>query len=81
MPPSLQTAEQLHEVISWNDVTVIGVLIAVILAFGFTIVYLYKSVEKLNKDHMVELRQFNDTLLKVNNSYNEFVKNMMELKR
>lgn len=81
MNHSLQTTAQLHEVISWNDATIVGILIAIILAFGMTIIYLYKNVERLNKDHMTELRQFNETLIKVNNSYNEFVKNMIELKK
>ena len=81
MNHSLQTTAQLHEVISWNDATIVGILIAIILAFGMTIIYLYKNVERLNKDHMNELRQFNETLIKVNNSYNDFVKNMIELKK
>jgi len=81
MNHSLQTTAQLHEVVSWNDATIVGILIAIILAFGFTIIYLYKNVERLNKDHMTELRQFNETLIKVNNSYNDFVKNMIELKK
>jgi len=81
MNHSLQTTAQLHEVISWNDATIVGILIAIILAFGMTIIYLYKNVERLNKDHMTELRQFNETLIKVNNSYNDFVKNMIELKK
>ncbi len=81
MNHSLQTTSQLHEVISWNDATIVGILIAIILAFGMTIIYLYKNVERLNKDHMTELRQFNETLIKVNNSYNDFVKNMIELKK
>lgn len=70
----------LQKVVATNDATVTGILIAVVLAFGITIIYLYKNIQTLNKDHMQELRSFNETLLKVNNSYNEFVKNMVELK-
>lgn len=70
----------LQKVVATNDATVTGILIAVVLAFGITIIYLYKNIQTLNKDHMNELRSFNETLLKVNNSYNEFVKNMVELK-
>lgn len=76
----LQTASDLKEIVSTNDATVTGILIAISVAFGVTIIYLYKNVQTLNKDHMNELRSFNETLLKVNNSYNEFVKNMIELK-
>jgi len=70
----------LQKVVATNDATVTGILIAIVLAFGVTIVYLYKNIQSLNKEHMTELRNFNETLLKVNNSYNEFVKNMVELK-
>ena len=70
----------LQKVVATNDATVTGILIAVVLAFGVTIIYLYKNIQTLNKDHMNELRSFNETLLKVNNSYNEFVKNMVESK-
>ena len=70
----------LQKVVATNDATVTGILIAVVLAFGVTIIYLYKNIQTLNKDHMNELRSLNETLLKVNNSYNEFVKNMVELK-
>lgn len=76
----LQTTADLKEIVATNDATVTGILIAITIAFGVTIVYLYKNVQTLNKEHMNELRAFNETLLKVNNSYNEFVKNMIELK-
>ena len=76
----LQTTADLKEIVATNDATVTGILIAITIAFGVTIVYLYKNVQTHNKEHMNELRAFNETLLKVNNSYNEFVKNMIELK-
>lgn len=76
----LQTTADLKEIVTTNDATVTGILIAITISFGVTIVYLYKNVQTLNKEHMNELRAFNETLLKVNNSYNEFVKNMIELK-
>jgi hypothetical protein len=76
----LQTTADLKEIVATNDATVTGILISITIAFGVTIVYLYKNVQTLNKEHMNELRAFNETLLKVNNSYNEFVKNMIELK-
>lgn len=76
----LQTTADLKEIVTTNDATVTGILIAITIAFGVTIVYLYKNVQTLNKEHMSELRAFNETLIKVNNSYNEFVKNMIELK-
>ena len=76
----LQTVLDLKDIVSTNNATTTGVLIAVTIAFGVTIIYLFKNIQTLNKEHMVELRSFNETLLKVNNSYNDFVKNMVELK-
>jgi len=77
----LQTTNELKSVISTNDATITGILIAVVLAFGFTIVYLYKNVQTLNKEYISELRASNEALIKVNNSYNEFVRNMIELRQ
>jgi hypothetical protein len=70
----------LQKVVATNDATVTGILIAVVLAFGVTIIYLYKNIQTLNKDHMNELRSFNELLLKVNNNYYEFAKIMSDLK-
>jgi hypothetical protein len=77
---SLQTTADLHNVISTTDATITGILIAVVLAFGATIVYLYKNVQTLNKEYISELRASNEALIKVNHSYNEFVRNMIELR-
>lgn len=77
---SLQTTTDLHNVISTNDATIVGILIAIVIAFGATIVYLYKNVQTLNKEYISELRASNEALIRVNNSYNEFVRNMIELR-
>ena len=77
---SLQTATDLHKVISTNDATIVGILIAVVIALGATIVYLYKNVQPLNKEYIAELKASNEAIMKVNNSYNEFVRNMIELR-
>jgi predicted PurR-regulated permease PerM len=84
------TVSELKSVISTNDATITGILIAVVLAFAFTIVYLFKNVQTLNKDYIQniqdlnekyinELRASNEMLLKVNNSYNEFANNMLKV--
>lgn len=77
----LQTATDFHKVISTNDATIVGILIAIVIALGTVVVYLYKSVQQLNKEYIAELRTTNETLIKVNNSYNEFVRNMIELRQ
>lgn len=76
----LQTATDLKNIIATNDATIVGILLAVVVAFGLAIVYLYKNVQTLNKEYISELRASNEALIKVNNSYNEFVRNMIELK-
>lgn len=75
----LQTASDLKDIVTTNDATIVGVLIGVTIALGATVVYLYKNVQALNKDFIAELKANNETLLKVNNSYNEFTHNMLEL--
>lgn len=77
---ALQTATDLQKIISTNDATIVGILIAVVVVFGFAIVFLYKNVQILNKEYIAELRASNEALIKVNNSYNEFVRNMIELR-
>ncbi len=77
---SLQTTTDLHNVISTSDATITGILIAIVLAFGTTIVYLFKHIQHQNKEYVSELRASNEALIKVNNSYNEFVRNMIELR-
>lgn len=77
---SLQTASDLKDVIGTNDATIIGILIAVCLSFALAIVFLYKNILILNKEYIRELRASNEALIRVNNSYNEFVRNMIELK-
>jgi uncharacterized protein YoxC len=75
----LQTASDLKEIVAINDATIVGTLMIVSIALGATVIYLYKNVQSLNKDFISELKANNETLLKVNNSYNEFTHNMLEL--
>lgn len=78
---SLQTTADLHEVISWNDATITGILIAIVLAFAATIIYLFKTNQTLYKEFIVELKANNEALIKVNNFQNEFVNNMVALEK
>jgi hypothetical protein len=78
---SLQTAVDLQKMMTTNNSTPEGVLIAIVFAFGAVIVFLYKNVQTLNKEYISELRASNEALIKVNNSYNEFVRNMIELRK
>lgn len=50
--------------------------IAVIVALTGAVVYLYKRSEALQKEFRDELKASNETLIKMNNSYNTFVQNM-----
>lgn len=51
---SLQSAEQIHNVLTWNDATISGILIAVVLAFGSVIYYLFKINQNLYKSSSEE---------------------------
>jgi Na+/melibiose symporter-like transporter len=73
--------EQIHDVISWNDATSTGILIALALAFGWVIIYLFKVNQELHKKFIDELKASNEALIKVNNFQNEFVNNMIKLEK
>jgi hypothetical protein len=46
--------DQIHSVISWNDATITGVLIAFVIAFGSVIYYLFKVNQDLYKTNSLE---------------------------
>jgi hypothetical protein len=70
---------QIHDVVSWNDLTVAGILTAFILAFGYVIYHLFKINQVLYKEHLAEIRTFNEMLLKINNQYSESINNLVTL--
>ena len=87
---ALQTTADLHNVMTITDATITGVLTSIVIAFGATIIYLYKSIQTLNREYVAsyqelsekyidELRKNNEILLKVNNSYNDFSNNMLKI--
>jgi uncharacterized membrane-anchored protein YhcB (DUF1043 family) len=55
---SLQpSTEQIHDVLTWNDATITGILLAVVLAFGSVIYYLFKVNQEQNKTHTARIEQ------------------------
>ncbi len=77
----LQSTRDLTEVISTNDATIVGVLIAVCLALGGAVIYLYKSVQSLNKDFVKDLKETQSILIEMTKKYHEFTDNVMQLKK
>lgn len=75
----MQSVQDFKDVATINDLTIQGILFAVILALGGAVVFLYKTNQRMQSEFVEELRKTNDSLIKVNNSYNEFVNNMMRL--
>jgi len=81
---SLQpSTQQIHDVISWNDATISGILIAIALAAISGMYYLFKvnqeqgkihaeRIEKIYKEHIAEVKGFNELLIKINNQYISF---------
>jgi uncharacterized protein HemX len=87
-----QTTREITEVLSTNDATIVGVLIAVCLALGGAVIYLYKSVQTLNKDFtekiqainkdfILELKENQTILIEMTKKYHEFTNNVMQLKK
>jgi len=69
----MQSASDLKEVISTNDATIQGLLIAVVIALGAAVIYLYNQVRNLQKEYVDQLIKNNEMLVKVNNQYNEYI--------
>lgn len=90
---SLQaTTDNLHKVLTWNDATIPGILIAIVLAFGSVIYYLFKvnqeqgkthaeRIEKIYKEHIAEVKGFNELLIKINNQYYDSIRNLVDLQK
>jgi len=75
------TPQEFNSVISNTDATTIGVLLAITLAFGWVIIYLFKVNQELHKKFIEELKASNEALIKVNNFQNDFVNNMVKLEK
>ncbi len=77
----------IKSIVSTNDATVTGILMAVVIALGVAIIYLFKQNQQLHKDYISELKATTETLLKVNMSNNEnaqkfhdFARDLIEIK-
>jgi len=82
--------EQIHDIVSWNDATITGILIAVVITLGIVVYYLFrinqelydqftKERDALHKEHLSEIRSFNDILIKISNQYSDSIRNIVEL--
>ena len=72
----LQVATNQTAEIAYSNINLVTGCIAVIVALSSVVVYLYKEHKTLQKEFRDELRSSNETLIKMNNSYNHFVQNM-----
>lgn len=84
----LQTTTDFREIVSTNDATIAGVLMAVCLAFGVTIIYLFKQNQAIHNKFIDELKLTNDVIVKVylsNNDntqkFHDFAKDLIEIKQ
>lgn len=89
---SLQTTEQIHNVLRWNDATIPGILIGIVLVLGSVVYYLFKAnqeqnkthaerIEKIYKEHIAEVKGFNELLMKINNQYYDSIRNLVDLQK
>ena len=84
----LQTTADLKDIVSTNDATIAGILIAICIVFGITIIYLFKQNQAIHSQYIAELKATNDVILKVYLSNNEnsqkfhdFAKDLIEIKQ
>jgi len=69
------------QVLSTNDATLVGALLVGIIALSAVVVFLFREYKSLNGEFKEYMKASNETLIKMNNSYNQFVSNMIELKK
>lgn len=80
----LQTAVNATADIAYSNINFATGCITVIVALSGAVIYLYKRLETIQKEFRDELRSSNETLIKVNNSYNDFIQkvtNFVDLKK
>ena len=65
--------------IAYSNINLVTGCIAVIVALSSVIVFLYKEHKTLQKEFRDELKASNETLIKMNNSYNLFVQNLSKM--
>jgi len=70
-----------QKLLSNTDATTTGVLIVGIVALSAVVVFLFREYKILNSEFKEYMKASNETLVKMNNSYNQFVSNMIELKK
>lgn len=77
----LQTATDLKSVISMNDATIIGILIAVIISLVYVVRHVYFKLEEKHKEYIEELRANNKTMIDVSEKYSQAMNNSTEAYR
>jgi len=71
----------MQEILTSNDATFNGALIVAIITLSAVIVFLFREYKTLNSEFKEYMKSSNEVLVKMNNSYNQFVSNMIELKK
>lgn len=71
-------ASEYRDIITTNNATVQGILIGIVLALGAVVIFLYRKTDTMQKEYIQELKSFNEAIMRVNNSYNEFVANFVK---
>ena len=74
-------APNIQQVLTSNDATLTGALLVGIIALSAVVVFLFREYKTLNGEFKEYMKASNETLIKMNNSYNQFVSNMIELKK
>lgn len=74
-------APNMQQILTTNDATLVGALLVGIIALSAVSVFLFREYKTLNSEFKEYMKASNETLVKMNNSYNQFVSNMIELKK
>lgn len=76
---ALQTVDQATDLLSTREVTIIGVLLAIIVMLIAAVRYLYKKNESLSEKRLEEQKEFTKELLQVTEATSETVRQVNEM--
>ena len=75
----LQSVDDAKNILTTKEVTIIGVLLFIIIALLYGLVYLYKRNERQAEKRLDEQKEFTKELLDVTKATNETVKQVNEM--
>lgn len=75
-----QSVNEIKDVLATNDATIQGILIAIILALGSALIFLYREKNQLQKEYVLTIKEYAENLRQVIDSNRETLQMMERMK-